>query len=104
MIKWFGIVILATCFEFGDRAILWSTVSQSRYRSAPVFGKTDMNMHRFDVLWRLVQCSHQLDVRGEGTNHESHRWKLVEYFVTNFNEYHTQIFSPSDLICADESI
>ena len=36
--------------------------------------------------------------------HEAHQWKLVEDFVNNFNEYHTQIFSPLDLICADESI
>ena len=48
-----------------------------------------MNRHRFDML-----C----------TSHEDHRWKLVEYFVTHFNEYRTQLFSPSDLICADESI
>ena len=39
MIKWFGIIILDTRFEFIDRASLWSTVSQSKYRSAPAFGK-----------------------------------------------------------------
>ena len=38
----------------------------------------------------------------EGTLHEDHRWKPVEEFVTNFNEYHTQLFSPSYLICDDE--
>ena len=35
IIKWFGITILATRSEFEDRDILWSTVSQSNYRSAP---------------------------------------------------------------------
>ena len=104
MIKWFGIIILATCFEFVDRAILWYTVSQSNYRSAPDFGKTGMNRHRFDMLWRHVQWIHHPDMRDEGTIHEDHCWKLVEYFVTHFNEYHTQIFSPSDSICDDESI
>ena len=61
IIKWFGIIILATCFEFGDRASLWSNVSQIKYRtapafgrSAPAFGKTVMNRHRFDMLWRHV--------------------------------------------------
>ena len=54
MIKWFGIIILATRFEFGDRASLWYTVSQSKYRSAPDFGKIVMNRHRFDMLWRHV--------------------------------------------------
>ena len=30
IIIWFGIIILGTCFEFGDRASLWSTFSQSK--------------------------------------------------------------------------
>ena len=37
-------------------------------------------------------------------SHEAHWWKLVEDCVNHFNEYRTQLFSPSDLICADESI
>ena len=37
-------------------------------------------------------------------SHESHQCKLVEYFVTHFNEYCTQLFSPFDIICSDESI
>ena len=63
-----------------------------------------MNRHQLDILWRHIRWSHQLDVRGESTRHEAHRWKLVEYFVTHFNEYRKQILSPSDLICADEYI
>ena len=43
-------------------------------------------------------------MQSEGTIHEDHQWKLVEYFVTNFNEYRTQLFSPSDLIYSDESL
>ena len=50
MIKWFGVIILDTRFEFGDRAILWSTVSQSKYRYAPDFGNTVMNRQRLDIL------------------------------------------------------
>ena len=83
MIKWFGIIILATRFEFGDRSSLWSSVFQSKYRSDPAFGKTGMNSHRFDMLWRHVLWSHQPDVRGEGTSHEAHLWKLVEDLVTH---------------------
>ena len=48
--------------------------------------------------------THQTDMKDEGTSHEACRWKLVEDFVTHFNEYHTQLLSPLDLICADESI
>ena len=104
MMKWFGIIILATCFEFGDRASLWYIVSKSKYMSAPAFGKTGMNMHRFDILCRYVRWIHQPHVQGGGSSHEAHRWKLFEDFVTNFNEYCIQPFYPSDLICADESI
>ena len=73
MIKWYLIIILATRFEFGDRASMWSTVSQSKYRSAPAFGKTGMNRHRFNIMWRHVPWIHQPDVRGEGKSHEAHR-------------------------------
>ena len=43
-------------------------------------------------------------MRYDGTSHEDHWWKLNEDFVTHFNYYRTQLFSPSDLICADDSI
>ena len=43
--KWF--IILDTRFKFGDRDSLWSTVSQSKYRPSPAFGKNGMNRHRF---------------------------------------------------------
>ena len=60
-----------------------------------------MNRNHFDMLWRNVRWIHQIDVRGEGTKHEAHRWKLVGESVTNFNEHHTQLFSPSDIIIPD---
>ena len=56
------------------------------------------------MLWWHVQWIHQTYVRDEGMSHEDHRWKLVEDFATKFNKYCTQLFSPSDFICADESI
>ena len=104
MIKWFSIIILATRFGFGDRARLWYTVYQSKYRSAPDLGKTGVNRYRFYMLCSHVRWSHHTDLQDEGTSHEAHRWKLVEYFVTRFNEYLAQLFYPSDLICTDESI
>ena len=84
MIKWFGIIILATRFKFVYRVSLWYTVSQSKYRSAPAFGKTGMNRQRFDMMYRHVRWSYHPDIRGEGMRHEAHRWKLVEDFVTHF--------------------
>ena len=72
MIKWFGIIILAARFEFGDRDSLWSTVSQSKYSSAPDFGKTILNRRRFAMLWRHVQWSHQSFLLDEGTSHDAY--------------------------------
>ena len=104
IIKWFGIIILATRFEFVDRDSLWSNVSKSKYRSAPDFCNTSINRHCLDMLWRHFLWINQPDVRDEGTSHEAHRWKLVEDLVNHFNKYCTQILSPSDIMCADESI
>ena len=56
------------------------------------------------MMWRHVRWTHQPDVQDEGTSHEAHQCKLVEEFLTNSNEYHTQLLSPSDLICANKSI
>ena len=36
--------------------------------------------------------------------HEAHRWKIVEDYVTHFNEYRIQLFYPSYIICDNESI
>ena len=54
MIKWFMIIILATRFEFGDRASMWFTISQSKYRSAPDSGNTGKIRYRLYMLWRHV--------------------------------------------------
>ena len=54
MIKWFGIIIVAIRFEFGERDSLWSTVSQSKYRPALYFVKTGMSRHRFNMLWKHI--------------------------------------------------
>jgi hypothetical protein len=35
---------------------------------------------------------------------EQHHWLLVDNFVSNFNEYRANNFSPSKLICVDESM
>ena len=100
----FGIIILATRFVFADRAILWSTLSQSKYRSSPAFLNTEMNSHRFDILRRHVQWINHTGVLYYVTIHEAHMWKFFEHFVTNFNEYHTPLFSPLNIIRADDFI
>ena len=51
LIKFFGIIILGTRFEFSSRSDLWSTESVSRFVEAPRFGeKTGMSRNMFDEI------------------------------------------------------
>ena len=105
ILKWLGILLLITRFEFGDRRDLWSTRPSSKYVPAANLGeKTGMSRDRFETLLRLMVWSVQPPVRPEGMSHEAYRWLLVEDFVANFNEHRKQYFSPSWHLCADESI
>jgi hypothetical protein len=104
MLKFFGILILTTSFEFTSRASLWSSVAPMKYRPAPHFGLTGMSKHRFDVLFRAVRWSKQPPQRADNESTEQYRWKLVDDFVANFNDHRANFFSPSDTICVDESM
>ena len=104
LLKFFGILLLATKFEFGSRASLWSTVAIHKYQPAPCFGATGMSRHRFDTIWRCLRFSVQPATRPNHLSHEAYRWMLVDDFVSNFNDYRRTNFGPSDLICVDESI
>jgi hypothetical protein len=51
LLKWFGINILITRFEFGDRASLWSPETGCKYIPSPLLGKTTgMSRCWFDTL------------------------------------------------------
>ena len=104
MLKWMGITILATRFEFGTRGSLWSTTSSTKYIPAPAFGKTGMSRDRYDDIWACCQWSFQPAVRPDDMSSEEHRWMLVQDFVDNFNVHRKQYYSCSCLICVDESI
>jgi hypothetical protein len=104
MLKFFGVLILATRFEFGTRASLWNTTSSSKYIPAPCFGKTGMSKNRFDDLWKCLVWSKQPKERPEDMSHEAWRWMLVEGFVKNFNNHRKKFVIPSWMICVDESI
>lgn len=104
VLKFIGMCILITRFEFGNRSTLWSTTAPSKYIPAASLGRTGMKRHRFDDLWKHMRFSQQPDQRPEGMSSESYRWKLVDDFVTNFNQHRESMFVPSSLICVDESI
>ena len=106
ILKWIGILILATPFEFIRRRSLWSTgtTGTNKYIPAACFGNTGMICNRFDVLWSNICYSQQLKERPQRMFLESYRWMRVDGFVRRFNDYRQDFYSPSENICVDESI
>lgn len=104
LLKFFGVILLATKFEFTKRSTLWSTSPPSKYESAPAFGKTRMSRVRFDDLWRFIRFGDQPETRPPDMSSEKYRWMLVDDFVNSFNEHRAATFIPSEIICVDESM
>ena len=59
IVKFFGVMLLVTQFEFRSRASLWSNTSTNKYIPAPLFGLTGMPRKRFDDLWMCIRFSDQ---------------------------------------------
>ena len=93
IVKFFGVMLLATRFEFGSRVSLWSNVTTNKYIPAPSFGQTGMPRKRFDDLWMCIRFSEQPPNRPSEMTSEQYRWRLVDDFVKNFNEHRVQNFS-----------
>ena len=104
IVKFFGVMLLVTWFEFGSRASLWSNVTTNKYIPAPSFGLTGMPWKRFDDLWMCIRFSEQPPNHPSDMTSEQYRWRLVDDFVKNFNEHRVQNFFPLDEICVDESM
>ena len=83
IVKFFGVMLLVTRFEFGSRASLWSNMSTNKYIPAPSFGLTGMPWNQFDNLWISDQPH---NCPSEMTS-EQYRWRLVDDFVKSFNEH-----------------
>ena len=105
LLKWFGVLILITRFEFGERDHLWRTKSSCKYIPTPNFGeRTGMTRDRFNDLFRYMVWSKQPSQRPEGMSSEAYRWMLLQDFVANFNDHRCCFFVAGWLICVDESI
>ena len=105
LLKWFGVLILITRFEFGERDHLWRETSTCKYIPSPSFGqRTGMTRDRFNDIFRYMVWSQQPQERPPGMSSESYRWLLVQDFVDNFNEHRSSFFLPGWLVCVDESI
>jgi Transposase IS4 len=105
LLKWFGVLLLITRFEFGDRSNLWQSKSHCKFIPAANFGeRTGMTRDRFHEIFRSVVWSVQPPKRPEDMSCEAYRWLLIEDFVANFNEHRAQYFHPGWLVCVDESM
>jgi len=101
VLKWVGVTLLATRYEFGARADLWATPARSKYTLAPAFGeRTGMSRRRFDALWSCMTFSHQTG--GADDASKKRRWQLINDFIVSINDHRASRVSPSDLICVDE--
>ena len=69
ILKFIGIIILMSKFEFCKGRDLWTNTSQFRYFSAPALVKTVMARKRFDLLWLWMVWSDQLEIGPETMKH-----------------------------------
>ena len=104
LLKFFGILILATRFEFTSRHSLWATTPVSRYEQAPQFGKLRMSRDRFDAIWNRIRFGRQPNQRPDNMTSAEYRWLLVDAFVESFNLHRARNFIPGETICVDESM
>ena len=93
IVKFFGVMLLVTQFEFRSQGSLWSNMSTNKYIPAPSFGLTGLPRKQFDDLWMCIRFSDQpCNCPSEMTS-EQYRWRLVDDFVKNFNEHQVHNFS-----------
>jgi Transposase IS4 len=62
LLRFFGVVLLNTKFDFGQRRELWNTVLLFKYIPSPQFGiHTGMCCNRFEEIWMNLVFSAQPD-------------------------------------------
>ena len=105
LLKWMGVTLLMTRFEFGNRATLWSDDSGSQYVPAANIGtRTGMSHERYDLIQQHMAWSFHPLHKPQGMSSENHRWMHVDDFVKRFNDHRKKYFMPCFVICVDESI
>jgi Transposase IS4 len=105
LLKWFGITILITRFEFGERSSLWATDGTCKYIPAPSLGsRTGMSRNRYDAILKHLVWSLQPAEKAPNQSSEDYRWMLVSEHVDALNEHKRNYFTPSEIICVDESM
>jgi len=103
LLRFIGVTILATRYEFGSRAELWSNKPRNPYLIAPAFDeRTGLSRCRFDSLWSCVVFSEQKS--GGRDDSEQSRWEFITDFIESINAHRDAHMSPSEYICVDESM
>ena len=87
IVKFFGVMLLVTQFEFGSRASLWSNTSTNKYIPAPSFGLTGMLQKWFDDLWMCIRFSDQPHNHPSEMTSEQHCWRLVIHASCVFSDF-----------------
>lgn len=97
------VLILITCFEFGQRATDWFHIPPRKYILAPALGNTGMGRQRFDVLWRhvAIACSPPLPHQRCQVRSLGEPWLKTTCKLLPTPQ---KLFTPSDLLCVDESM
>jgi Transposase IS4 len=73
LLKFFGVLILISRFEFSNCRDLWSPKSNNRFIPSPAIGMTTgMSKHRFDILLANMTFSDQSETRPEGMSSEKY--------------------------------
>jgi hypothetical protein len=104
ILKFLGVLILCTRYEWNNRSDLWAETANSKYEMAPQLGKkTGLKRRRFDELWSTMRWSAQPEEKPEMLSLETYRWMLCDGFIRNFNNLRATNFVPSERICVDES-
>ena len=105
LLKFLGLCILITRFQFSSRRNLWSTTATSKYVPAFRLGQlSGMSRCRFDEIWSCLRWSYQPEERPDDMMHATYRWMLVDGFVDRFNAHRASKFFPGRYVCIDESM
>ena len=104
ILKFFGVCILITRFEFGRRSSLWVTTVPSKYVPVAALGRIGMSRNIFDQLWKHIRFAQQPEERPEGMSSTSYGLRLINDYIKNYNKHRVNMFIPSSRICIDESI
>jgi hypothetical protein len=63
-----------------------------------------MTRHRFDEIFKHWRTGHQPAICPETVSSEKYHWLLTDNFVMCLNDHRDLFFTPSHLVCVDESI